>query len=120
LSILEAASTKRNTKNSFASAMEKLALMLALDFAHRCCFRDIVLEGDSAIVIKALKEKTKSFRIWGRMINQSRIILGNFWNVNVLSTKRCKNQVARLLAKQAQIDGTNIWMKIAFLTSVIF
>lgn len=27
-SILEAASTKRNTKNSFASAMEKLALIM--------------------------------------------------------------------------------------------
>lgn len=68
--------------------LEALAVVRALNFAHEIGFPKIVLEGDSEVVIKALRREEESFASSGHLIAEAKSLLEAFSVVNFSYTRR--------------------------------
>lgn len=68
--------------------LEALAVVRALNFAHEPCFPKIILEGDSKVVIKALRSEEESFASSGHLIAEAKSLLEAFSIVNFSYTCR--------------------------------
>ena len=91
--------------------VEALAAVRAISFAHELSFSNFILEGDSELVIKALKSNDESLSSFGHILASAKSIT----DVNYISfsqTSRIGNAVAYILAKHARhVTGFKVWMK---------
>ena len=82
--------------------IETLATTTALSFAHELGFRHAILEGDSLVLINALKIEVHSLALLGLLIEDVKVLSHNFDKLLYSHTKRNNNFVAYSLAKYAK------------------
>ena len=91
--------------------VEALAAARAISFAHELSFANYILEGDSEVVIKALKSKDDSLSSFGHILASAKTLT----DVNCITfshTRRIGNAVAHNLAKHARhVIGFKVWME---------
>ena len=91
--------------------VEALAATRAISFTHELSFSNFILEGDSKLVIKALKSNDESLSSFGQILASDKTIT----NVNCISfshTRRIGNAVAHNLAKHARhVTCFKVWME---------
>ena len=92
--------------------IEALATSKALEFAREVGISKAVLEGDSLLVMKALKTKNAGLAPFGLLIQDSLTLSSGFSKLSYSHTKREGNLVAHSLAQLA-INNPNcvIWME---------
>ena len=92
--------------------VEALATARALQFATKLNFKEAILEGDSEIIIKALKEEESSLTTHGLFIQDAKFISMSFTQLRYSHTRREGNMVAHGLAKYAvNIVDYVVWME---------
>ena len=106
------ASLSEQIQMPFSSDLvEALAAVRAISFAHELSFSNFILEGDSELVIKALKSNDESLSLFGHILASAKTIT----DVNYVSfsqTSRIGNAVAYNLAKHARhVTGFKVWME---------
>ena len=92
--------------------IEALVANKALEFAREMDISDVVLEGDSLLVMTALNYKNPGLAPFGLMIQDSLSLSSDFSKLSYSHTKREGNTVAHNLAQLA-INFSNcvIWME---------
>ena len=71
-----------------------------------------IVEGDSEVVISALRKKEDSFSSFGHLISSVKQILVNCNCISFSHTRRSGNSVAHSLTQFAKtIDGVLVWME---------
>ena len=92
--------------------IEALAASKALEFARELGIADAVLEGDSQVVMMALKSKTSVLAQFGLLMQDSLTLSTGFSKLSYSHTKREGNTVAHSLAKLAMnLTNCVIWME---------
>ena len=86
--------------------IEALVANKALEFAREMDISDVVLEGDSLLVMTALNSKNPGLAPFGLMIQDSLSLSSDFSKLSYSHTKREGNTVAHNLAKLA-VNFTN-------------
>ena len=81
--------------------VEALAALKAVTFAHELGFRNVILEGDSLGLIKALKSIEGSLSPTSLLIDDVKRVAINFERLLYSHVKRNGNRVAHSLAKNA-------------------
>nr|XP_023887146.1 uncharacterized protein LOC111999255 [Quercus suber] len=81
--------------------VEVLAARSALCFAKELGFNNIIVEGDSEIVIKALSTNGPSFSSIGHIVKDVKVLASSLGNVSFNHTRRQGNRVAHGLARLA-------------------
>ncbi|XP_065638616.1 uncharacterized protein LOC136071366 [Quercus suber] len=91
--------------------VEALAAARAISFAHELSFTNYVLEGDSDVVIKALKHSDDSLSSFGHILASAKT-LTDVKCITFSHTRRSGNAVAHNLAKHARhVLGFKVWME---------
>ncbi|XP_059436514.1 uncharacterized protein LOC132169501 [Corylus avellana] len=91
---------------------EAMGAVYAAEFGRDTGVQDVILEGDSLIVVKALQAEIEDLSPYGHLIDEARMLLRHFRTAQVRHVKRNSNKAAHGLAKEAVrkcID--NIWME---------
>ena len=71
-----------------------------------------IVEGDSEVVISALRSNEESLSSFGHLISSVKHYLGSCNCVSFCHIRRSGNSVAHFLAKHAKtIDGVSVWME---------
>jgi hypothetical protein len=83
---------------------ELFVALRAVEFCRNRSFSHIILEGDSLIVITALNNKNDNWRRYGKIMNDTDVVL-HFDNWQCCQTKRGTNKVAQRLAKEGVLHG---------------
>ena len=92
--------------------IEALAASKALEFAREVGISEAVLEGDSLLVMKALKTKNAGLAPFGLLIQDSLTLSSGFSKLSYSHTKREGNTVAHNLAQLAvNLPNCVIWME---------
>ena len=81
--------------------IEAMAAIRAIEFAREIGVDRIMDEGDSSIVTKALSTKNLALALYGLLIEDTRVLEGNFLELSYSHTKREGNEVAHCLARLA-------------------
>ena len=84
-----------------AIEVEALATRRSLELALETGFGRVVLEGDSQILIQALKEDTHSLANFGHIVIDISYLASHFSMIDYSHVCRHCNVVARLLARRA-------------------
>ena len=92
--------------NSVA-VLEALACRRALLFAKEIGLRQVVFEGDSAMVIQAVTHGNAELAEYGHIVEDIRILAADFDFIQFSHVKRNCNVVADALAKKAK-DSLNL------------
>ena len=91
--------------------VEAIAVAWAISFAHELSLSNYILEGDSDVVINALKRNDDSLSSFGHILASAKSLT----DVNCITffhTHRIGNTVAHNLAKHARhIIGFKVWME---------
>ena len=97
--------------NSFA-VLEALACRRALFFAKEIGLRQVVFEGDSAMVIQVVTHGNAELAEYGHIVEDIRILAADFDFIQFSHVKRNCNAVVDTLAKKAK-DSLNltVWLK---------
>lgn len=83
-----------------------------LSFAQKLNLSAIILEGDSEIVIKAIRSEDESFSSHGHLIVQAKIFFDFFHYLSLSHICRQGNFVAHNLARYARhASGLIVWME---------
>ncbi|RHN73700.1 putative ribonuclease H-like domain-containing protein [Medicago truncatula] len=94
-----------------ATIVEALRFRLAIQFSYDMGFRNIIVEGDSLIVVKALKAHSNDNSYFGLVINDCKSLSCLFSSFLVSHVRRGGNSIAHALAKFA-LDSTDfVWIK---------
>ncbi|XP_050259880.1 uncharacterized protein LOC126704942 [Quercus robur] len=97
---------------SSSDEVEALAAVRAITLAMDLNLPSFIVEGDSEVVISALRKKEDSFSSFGHLISSVKQILVNCNCISFSHTRRSGNSVAHSLAKFAKtIDGVLVWME---------
>ena len=95
----------------FSNLVEALAAARAISFAHELSLSNYILEGDSEVVIKALKSNDDSLSSFGHILASAKILT----DVNCITffhTRRIGNTVVHNLAKHARhVVGFKVWIE---------
>ena len=92
--------------------VETLAARRAVEFALELGFENIVLEGDSEILIKLLNSCSKSLVPFGHIINDIIFLASCFACFSATHVKRHCNKVAHSLARRAfSFSPLSVWME---------
>ena len=92
--------------------VETLAARRAVEFALELGFENIVLEGDSEILIKILNRSSRSLAPFGHIINDINFLASRFACFSATHVKRHCNRVAHSLARRAlSFYPLSVWMK---------
>jgi ribonuclease HI len=91
---------------------EALGAVLAAEFGRDLGLQDILLEGDSLLVVKAIKEPWTQWRSYGHLVEDARGVLNTRRSWTIGHVKRETNYAAHTLAKEA-VNGVidQIWME---------
>ena len=89
-----------------------MAAAIALAFANNLGVTRVILEGDSLVVIKALKEEEQLLSPTGLLLKDVKMLSQSFQNLLYSHTKREGNSVAHSLARYASsIPDFLVWME---------
>ena len=92
--------------------MEALACQRAVIFALEIGLNQVVIEGDSVTVIKALKNGSGQFASYGNVLDDIRSQSVGFQYVEFSYTSHVCNSVADALAKKAKsVVGFQVWLE---------
>ena len=92
--------------------VETLAARRAVEFALELGFDNIVLEGDSEILIKLLNSCSRSLSPFGHIINDIIFLASRFACFSTTHVKRHCNKVAHSLARRAiSFPPLSVWME---------
>ena len=95
-----------------ATIAEALGFRLAIQFAYDMSFRNIIVEGDSLNVVKALKSHSDGNSYFGLVIDDcSRSLSCLFFSFLVSHVRRVGNSVAHALAKFALDLSEFVWIE---------
>ena len=95
-----------------AVEIEALAASCALELAADIGLDNVIVEGDSLVVMQALKSKVVGLVAYGLLIRDAFSLVGNFSKVSYSHIKREGNKVAHGLAKLAvNLAECVIWME---------
>lgn len=91
--------------------VEALAAVQAISFAAKLGFSSIIIEGDSKVVIKTLKNE-ESLATFGHMISTARPTIDAFCNISFSLTHRQGNIIAHNLDRHTRhvSGGYLVWM----------
>lgn len=91
---------------------EAFAALCAVEFCREVGIQDIILEGDSLLVVKALNDSNPNWLRYGQIIEDTRLVLGSLRSWNVQHVKQEANAAAHGLAKNAiSISTDHIWLE---------
>ena len=94
------------------AAMEALACRRAVIFAKQIGLRQVLFEGDSAVVIQALIQGNSTSSEYGNIIEDIRTLATDFDFCHFIHVKRNCNVVADALAKKAKtLSGLAVWLE---------
>ena len=92
--------------------VETLAARRAVEFALELGFENIILEGDSEILIKILNSSNRSLAPFGHIINDINFLASRFACFSATHVKRHCNRVAHSLARRAlSFYPLSVWME---------
>ena len=92
--------------------MEALAAVQAITLAMDLNLPSFIVEGDSEVVISALRKEEESFSSFGHLISSIKHYLHSCNCISFSHTRRSGNSVAHSLAKLARhIDEFSVWME---------
>ena len=95
-----------------AIEIEAKAVEVGLQFAKDLSIRDFILEGDSLLVINALKELSPPPSFVAAIISSFLLVSQEFRHVVFSHVRRQGNRPVHLLAKYASgIDDFSVWLK---------
>ena len=94
--------------------VEALAAVKAISFALELGLHSVIIEGDSEVIIKALKSEEVSFASFGHLISAAKVSLVAFSSISFSHTHRLANSATHNLAKHAKyVSSYSVWMKSA-------
>ena len=97
---------------SSSDEVEALAAVRAITLAMELNLPSFIVEGDSEVVISALKKKEDSFSSFGHLISSVKQFLVYCNCISFSHTRRSGNSIAHSLAIFAKtIDGVLVWME---------
>ena len=103
---------KRLPQPYSAVEVEALAAAITLAFANNLGVTRVILEGDSLVVIKALKEEEQLLSPTGLLLKDVKMLSQSFQKLLYSHTKREGNSVAHSLARYAtSIPDFLVWME---------
>ena len=107
------ASMSEKTKlPSSSDEVEALATVRAISFALELHLPSVIVEGDSELIISALRSREESFTSFGHLISSIKQSLGIFSCISFLHTRRLGNSLTHNLAHYARhIDALTVWME---------
>ena len=92
--------------------MEALAARRALILAQETGFTQVVLEGDSQVLINALKTGSHTLAHFGHIVQDIRYLASSFSDVRYSHVRRQCNIVAHSLARRAILSSSlQVWME---------
>ena len=92
--------------------VEVLAARRGMELAVETSFRNIVLESDSQILIKALREDSYSLASFGHIVKDIQVIASYLSSSNFYHVRRQCNGLAHFLARRAKnLSQSNVWME---------
>ena len=92
--------------------VEVLAARRGMELAVETGFRNIVLESDSQILIKALREDSYSLASFGHLVQDIQVIASYLSSSNFNHVRRQCNGLAHSLARRAKnLSQSNVWME---------
>ncbi|XP_059445149.1 uncharacterized protein LOC132176993 [Corylus avellana] len=106
-----AAMCKRLTGIQEPTVGEAMTVLAAVEFSKEQNFHDIILEGDSLLVVQALKDPKHSLCPFGHIIDDAQTLLGTRRSWMVRHVRRLGNQAAHGLAKMGvQCPSERLWV----------
>ena len=92
--------------------VEVLAARKALELTVELGFDNIILEGDSKILIKSLAKGGNSLAYYGHLITDIHVLITQFSSLSLSHVRRHCNRLAHALARHASSTlDLSIWMK---------
>ena len=92
--------------------LETLAACRALEFSLELGFHKAILEGDSLIVMSALRDPSPSLASYGLLIQDAQWLARFFTCISYQHVGRVGNNVAHNLARHARhVTGFSVWME---------
>ena len=87
-------------------------MMRAISFALELHLPSIIVEGDSELIISALRSKEESFTSFGHLISSIKQSLGIFSCISFSHTHRTGNSLTHNLAQYTRhIDALTVWIE---------
>ena len=109
---MERCSLPWQKRSSFHHHQTKFAAFRAITLAMDLNLPSFIVEGDSKVVISALRNKEESFSSFGHLISSIKHYLVYCNCISFSHTRRSGNSVTYFLAKFAKtIDCFSIWME---------
>ncbi|XP_030964662.1 uncharacterized protein LOC115985912 [Quercus lobata] len=96
---------------TLVETVEVMAARKALLFAKELGFEKVVVEGDSEVVIKAIKEKSLLSSGWDHLLKDIHALSLSFSCISFLHVKRLGNRVAHSLARRSFCNPLLVWME---------
>ena len=109
-------------KSPLPTSVETVEVIVArrtLLFARELGFERVVVERDSEVVIKAIKEKSLLSSNWGHLLKDIHALSHSFSSIYFLHVKHSGNSVAHSLARRSFCNPLLVWMKF-LLTLMMF
>ncbi|XP_030970588.1 uncharacterized protein LOC115990962 [Quercus lobata] len=107
-----ASMSKKTKLPSSSDEVEALAVVRAISFALELHLPSVIVEGDSELIISALRSEEESFTSFGHLISSIKQSLGIFSCISFSHTHRLGNSLAHNLAQYAiHIDALTVWME---------
>lgn len=102
--------------------VEILAARRALEFALELGFENVVLEGDSEILMKALKQGSSNLADYGHLIQDILFLSSHFLYFDCSFVRQLENKIAHFLARKANsLTHMTVWMEDVYnLTSSLY
>ena len=92
--------------------VEALACRCAVSFAIELGLRELVIEGDSALVIQAIKDGQPCQSFYGHIVDDSLHLSAQLQSFNFYHVKRNCNRVADALAKKSWVGlDFQVWVE---------
>lgn len=91
---------------------EAMGALIAAEFSRDLGIHDIQIEGDSLLVVKAIRESGTQWSSYGQIVGDARVVLNNLRSWFIAHVKRDANSAAHVLAKEAvRHVNDQIWME---------
>jgi ribonuclease HI len=91
---------------------EAMAARRAVEFCIEVGVHDVIFEGDSLLVVKAVQDSQPSWLPYGQIINDIKWALGSLRRWNIRHVKRDANKAAHELSKFATRNSdSNVWLE---------